>query len=64
MFACLFVCLTVLSEPHEQFFSSLAAVTITGDRTENLDPCLALRAFSSEGFFYSATSTATRDLRF
>jgi hypothetical protein len=37
-----FVCF----QPHEQFFSYLAAVTITGDRAANLDLCLALTAFS------------------
>jgi hypothetical protein len=42
-----FVCF----EPHEQFFSFLAAVTITGDRASNLDLYLALTAFSSEGSF-------------
>jgi hypothetical protein len=36
---------------HEQFFSYLAAVTITGDRAAYLDPCLALMAFSSGGSF-------------
>jgi hypothetical protein len=50
-------------EPHEQFFSYLATVTITGDRAANLDLCLALTAFSSEGSF-NATPTVTRDLRF
>jgi hypothetical protein len=40
----LFVCF----EPHEHLFSYLAAVTIAGDRAENLDLCLALTAFSSE----------------
>jgi hypothetical protein len=30
-------------------FSYLAAITITGDRAVNLDLCLALMAFSSEG---------------
>jgi hypothetical protein len=44
---CLFVCF----EPHEQFFSYLATVTIVGDRAANLDLCLALTAFSSEGSF-------------
>jgi hypothetical protein len=44
---CLFVCF----ETHEQFFSYLATVTITGDRAANLDLCLALTAFSSEGSF-------------
>jgi hypothetical protein len=33
-----------------QFFSYPAAVTITGERTANLDLCLALLAFGSEGF--------------
>jgi hypothetical protein len=31
-FVCLFVCLCVCFESHEQFFSYLATVTITGDR--------------------------------
>jgi hypothetical protein len=46
---CLFVCL----ESHEQFFSYLATVTIAGNthRAANLDLCLALTAFSSEGSF-------------
>jgi hypothetical protein len=38
-------------ESHEQFFSYLATVTIAGDRAANLDICLALTAFSSEGSF-------------
>jgi hypothetical protein len=42
-----FVCF----ESHEQFFSYLVTVTITGDRAANLDLCLALTAFSSEGSF-------------
>jgi hypothetical protein len=37
----LFVCF----ESHEQFFSYLATVTITGDRAANLDLFLALTAF-------------------
>jgi hypothetical protein len=41
----LFVCF----ESHKQFFSYLVTVTITGDGAANLDPCLALTAFSSEG---------------
>jgi hypothetical protein len=41
----LFVCF----ESQGQFFSYLAAVTITGDKAANLDLCLALTAFSSEG---------------
>jgi hypothetical protein len=47
---CLFVCLFYF-ESHEQFFSYLATVTITGDKAANLDLCLALTAFSSEGSF-------------
>jgi hypothetical protein len=46
-FYCLFVCF----ESHEQIFSYLATVTITGDGAANLDQCLALTAFSSEGSF-------------
>jgi hypothetical protein len=46
-----FVCLNVCFESHEQFFSYLATVTITGDGAANLDLCLALMAFSSEGSF-------------
>jgi hypothetical protein len=45
------VCLFVCFESHKQFFSYLAAVTITGDRAANLDLCLALAAFSSKGSF-------------
>jgi hypothetical protein len=41
----------VCLQPHEQFFSYPSAVTITGDRAANLDPCLALMTFSSEGSF-------------
>jgi hypothetical protein len=52
MFICLFVC---LFEPHEYFFSYQTAVTLTGDRTANLDLCLALTAFSSEGSFTCQT---------
>jgi hypothetical protein len=44
---CLFGCFV----SHEQFFSYLATVTITGDGAANLDLCLALTAFSSEGSF-------------
>ena len=47
----MFVCLSVCFEPHEQFFSYLATVTITSDKTANLDLCLALTVFSSEGPF-------------
>jgi hypothetical protein len=39
-------------EPHEQFFSYLAIVTINSDWAANLNICLALTACSSEGFFY------------
>jgi hypothetical protein len=45
---CLFV---FYFESHEQFFSYLATVTITGDRAANLELCLALTTISSEGFF-------------
>jgi hypothetical protein len=44
---CLFVCL----KPHEQFFSYLAAVTITGDMAANLGLWSALRAFEEGGIF-------------
>jgi hypothetical protein len=47
----IFVCLFVCFESHEQCFSYLATVTITGDRAANLDLSLALTAFSSEGSF-------------
>jgi hypothetical protein len=36
--------LIVCCQPHEQFFSYLAAVTIAGDRAAYLDLCLALLA--------------------
>jgi hypothetical protein len=45
------VCLFVCFESHEEFFSYLATVTITGDGAANLDLCLGLTAFSSEGSF-------------
>jgi hypothetical protein len=45
------VCLFVCFESHEQFFSYLATVAITGDWAANLDLCLALTALSSEGSF-------------
>jgi hypothetical protein len=45
------VCLFVCFESHEQFFSYLTTVTTTGDRAPNLDLCLALTPFSSEGSF-------------
>jgi hypothetical protein len=46
-----FVCLFDYLQPPEQFFSYPAAVTITGDGAANLDLCLALMGFSSEGSF-------------
>jgi hypothetical protein len=52
----LFVC---CFELHEQFFSYLATVTITGDGAGNLDLCLALAAFSSEGSFTCHTDCYT-----
>jgi hypothetical protein len=45
------VCLFICFELHEQFFSYLATVSIAGDRAANVDLCLALTAFSSEGSF-------------
>jgi hypothetical protein len=45
-----FVCLIVLSRT-SNFFSYLATDTITVDGAANLDLCLALTAFSSEGSF-------------
>jgi hypothetical protein len=56
----LFVCLFVSFESHEQFFSYLATVTITGNKAANLDLCLALTAFGSE-VSLRATPTATLD---
>jgi hypothetical protein len=53
----LFVCFCF--ESHEQFFSYLATVTITSDRAANLDLCLALMAFSSEGSFTCHTNCDT-----
>jgi hypothetical protein len=41
----------VCFESHEQLFSYLATVTITDDRAANLDLCLALTAYRSEGYF-------------
>jgi hypothetical protein len=41
----------VCFESQEQFFSYLATLTITGERAANLDLCLALTTFSSEGSF-------------
>jgi hypothetical protein len=52
----LFVCF----ESHEQFFSYLATITITGDGAANLDLCIALTAFSSEGSFTCHTYCDTR----
>jgi hypothetical protein len=45
--SCLFACF----DPHKQFFSYLAVVNIASDRAANLDLCLALTPFNSEGFF-------------
>jgi hypothetical protein len=50
-----FVCLFVRLDSHEEFFSYLATFTITCDRAANLDLCLALTAFSSEGSFKCRT---------
>jgi hypothetical protein len=54
----LFVC-TFCFESHEQFFSYLAIVTITGDRAANIDLCLALTAFSSKDSFTCHTYCVT-----
>jgi hypothetical protein len=53
----MFVCF----ESHEEFFSYLATVTITGDGAANLDLRLRLLAVR---VLLRATPTATRDLRF
>jgi hypothetical protein len=58
IFICLFVCLFSF-ETHEEFFSYLANVTITGDGAANLDLCLALTAFSSESSFTCHTYSDT-----
>jgi hypothetical protein len=52
----------VCLESHEQFFSSLATVTITGDGAANLDLCLALTTFSSERSFTCHTHCDTGPL--
>jgi hypothetical protein len=57
------VCLFDCFEPHEQFFSYKADVTITSGRTANLDLCLAFTALSSE-VLLRGTPTVTRDLYF
>jgi hypothetical protein len=59
MFVCLFVCF----ESHEQLFSYLVTVTIAGDRAANLDLCLALTPFSSEGSFTCHTYCDTRSIK-
>jgi hypothetical protein len=46
----------------EQFFSYLVAVSITSDRAENIDLCLACMAFNGDKFL-RATSAATQDFR-
>jgi hypothetical protein len=51
----IFVCLFVLSR-RSNFSGFLATVTITNDRAANLDLCLALTAFSSEGSFMQHTN--------
>jgi hypothetical protein len=62
------LCLFVYLEPPEQFCTYPAAFTITGDRAANLDLCLALMTFGSEGsfscrtFVFCATPTAIWDL--
>jgi hypothetical protein len=56
----MFVCLIISFESHEQFFSYLATVTIIGDRAANLDLCLALTAFSSEGSFMCQRGAVVR----
>jgi hypothetical protein len=48
----LFICL-------EQFFSYLAAVIINGDRAANLDLCLTITTFSSEGSYTCHTCCDT-----
>jgi hypothetical protein len=53
--------LFVYSHLSNFFYSYPAAVTISGDRAANLDLCLALMAFSSNGSFH-ATPAATPDL--
>jgi hypothetical protein len=58
-----FVCLFVLFESQEHFFSYLATVTITGDRAANLELCLALTTFSRDGSFRFHTYCDT-ELRF
>jgi hypothetical protein len=47
--SCLYTCLFICFESHEQFFSYLATVTITVDEAVNLNLRLSLTAFSSEG---------------
>jgi hypothetical protein len=58
----IFVCLFWF-ESHKQFFSYMATVKSTGYGAANLNLCLALTVFSSEGSLGS-TPAATRDLRF
>jgi hypothetical protein len=59
----LHICLFDCFELYEQFFSYLAAVTITDDRTANLDLCLDLQLLA-EKVLLRASPNATRDLRF
>jgi hypothetical protein len=50
-------------QPHEQFFSYLEAVTITGDRAASkFWPKLGTRGLWAGRDLYRATPTATRDL--
>jgi hypothetical protein len=57
------VLLTCLFESQEQIFSYLATVTITGNKAANLDLCLALTAFSSEGSFTCHTFSISFQLK-
>jgi hypothetical protein len=52
------ICLIVYSRLSYSSFP--AAETMTGDRPLNLDPCLALMAFSSEGSFTCQSCCDTR----
>jgi hypothetical protein len=54
-------CFVYLIYSHRSSFSAIQTVAIISDRAANLDLCLALMAFSSEGFLH-ATPAATWDL--
>jgi hypothetical protein len=56
------VCLFDCFQLQEQFFSYLAAVTITDDRAENLDQCLQQSRLLAVRVLLHATPTAKRDL--